>query len=288
MLRCPACGLGRTWPAMAPGEITRWYPESYYGKENIRFNRLFEALTRVLRRRRARILQKRVPRGPVLDVGCGRGIMLDHLRRLGYQAHGCELSDTAAWHARHLGLDVTTGDFLSSPHASGRFNAVIFWHVLEHFISPLEALARARELLRPGGLAVVAVPNFDSLQARLFGRHWFHLDLPRHYFHFGTRSMAAVLQRQGLRIIRCDHFCLEQNPFGWLQSFYNALGFPKNLLYDMLRAPSARTGTARAHPLACALTAALLPLLLPLCLLLTILDAALRQGGTIEVYATKP
>ena len=97
-----------------------------------------------------------------------------------------------------------------------------------------------------------------------------------------------MLQRQGLRIIRCDHFCLEQNPFGWLQSFYNALGFPKNLLYDMLRAPSARTGTARAHPLACALTAALLPLLLPLCLLLTILDAALRQGGTIEVYATKP
>jgi hypothetical protein len=142
-------------------------------------------------------------------------------------------------------------------------------------------------MLQPGGLLAVAVPNVDSLQAALFGPRWFHLDLPRHYTHFGARSLAGLLRRQGFRVVREDHFCLEQNPFGWLQSLYNALGFPENLLYDLLKAPSARSGIARSHPWACGLSLLLLPPLLGLSLLLTVAEAALRRGGTIEVYAVK-
>jgi SAM-dependent methyltransferase len=254
----------------------------------VRFNRVFETLTRWFRRRRARVLRVRVPLGSVLDVGCGRGIMLEHLRSLGYEAHGVELNETAAWHARHrLGLDVRTGGFQIRPDESELFQAIVFWHTLEHFPDPAETLAQARRLLRPGGFLALALPNFESLQARLFGRHWFHLDVPRHYYHFGPRSLQVLLARHSLQIVRSDHFCLEQNPFGWLQSFYNALGFPENLLYDLLKAPSAKVGTARKHPLVCILVLALVPALLPLCLLLTALEAALRRGGTIEVYAVK-
>ncbi|MFA6002658.1 MAG: class I SAM-dependent methyltransferase [Elusimicrobiota bacterium] len=288
ILRCPDCGLGRTWPPMPAEETSRWYPEAYYGKENVRFNFLFEILTRIFRQRRARVLHNRVPRGPVLDVGCGRGIMLSHLRSLGYEAHGLELSATAAWHARtQLGLDVATGDFLTSPHEKERFNAVIFWHTLEHFHNPVEALARARELLKPGGLLAVAVPNFDSLQARLFGKHWFHLDVPRHYFHFSPKPLEAVLSRHAFRIVQTAYFCFEQNPYGWLQSFYNALGFPENLLYDILKAPGARKRSLRDHPIAVALIALLLPPLLIVSLLMTAVEALIDRGGTIEIYAIK-
>lgn len=288
ILRCPDCGLGRTWPPVAASELGRWYPSSYYGRGNVRFNPAFEYLTRLFRRRRARVLHNRVPRGPVLDVGCGRGIMLAHLKTLGYEAHGIELSDTAAWHARHdLGLDVATGDFLGSPHQKERYHAVIFWHTLEHFAGPVEAVARASELLKPGGLLAVAVPNFDSLQARLFGRHWFHLDVPRHYSHFGPRSLDAILSRRSFRIVQTDHFSFEQNPYGWLQSFFNALGFTENFLYDVLKAPGARSRSLRDHPAQAFLTALLLPPLLVLSLALTVLETALRRGGTIEVYAIK-
>ena len=131
------------------------------------------------------------------------------------------------------------------------------------------------------------MPNFDSLQARLFGSRWFHLDLPRHYTHFSARALEGLLSRHSFRVVRRDHFCLEQNPFGWLQSSYNALGFPENLLYDFLKAPSAKSGTAREHSLACVLALALLPPLLGLSLLLTVLEAALRRGGTVEGYAVK-
>lgn len=289
LLVCPDCGLGRTWPIVEPSGIGRWYPDSYYGKDNVRFNPFFEYLTRLFRRRRAFVLHNRVPRGPVLDVGCGRGFMLGYLRNLGYEPQGVEFSPTAAWHARNiLGLEVETGDFLTSfPGQKERFHAVIFWHSLEHFHNPVAALAKARELLKTGGLLAVAVPNNESAQARLFGRHWFHLDIPRHYFHFGVKSLEAVLTRQHFRIVKLDHFSFEQNPYGWLQSFYNVLGFPHNFLYDMLKDRSARSRHLRRHPFCALLTLILLLPLTFLSLALTLWEALRRRGGTIEVYAIK-
>lgn len=288
LLRCPDCGLGRTWPPESPERIGRWYPETYYGRSNVRFNPLFERLARWFRRRRAAVLHNRVPRGPVLDVGCGRGLMLSYLRGLGYEPHGVEFSETAAAHARGtLGLPVATEDFVSAPREKERYNAVIFWHSLEHFSNPVAAIARAHEALKPGGLLTVAVPNYDSWQARVFGRFWFHLDVPRHYFHFGARSLEAVLTRHRFRIVQLDHFSFEQNPYGILQSLYNALGFRFNLLYSMLKDRSARTDALSSRPVQVLAIAGLLSVLLPLSLALSVLEAALRSGGTIEAYAFK-
>ena len=64
LLTCPDCGLGRTWPPLSSEEVGKWYPEQYYGKENVRFNPLFERMVRWFRKRRASVLYGRVPRGP--------------------------------------------------------------------------------------------------------------------------------------------------------------------------------------------------------------------------------
>ncbi len=288
ILRCPDCGLGRTWPPESPDKIASWYPERYYGKGNVRFNPLFERLVRWFRRRRAAVLHNRIPRGPVLDVGCGRGLMLSYLRELGYEPHGVELSETAAQHARHtLKIPVATEDFVQAPHERDRYNAIIFWHSLEHFSNPVAAVARAWESLKPGGLLVVAVPNYDSWQARVFGKNWFHLDVPRHYFHFGARSLEAVLARHRFRVLQLDHFSFEQNPYGILQSLYNACGFRFNLLYTLLKDPSARTEAVMSRPFQTLAVVLLLPLFLPAAVALAFLETAFRSGGTIEVYAFK-
>ena len=82
---CPSCGIGWTSPPVAPDEIGNWYPSEYYGESNRRFLPVFEAITRWFRHRRALAIAGRSRPGPVLDVGCGRGLLLHELRLLGYQ-----------------------------------------------------------------------------------------------------------------------------------------------------------------------------------------------------------
>src|SRR5256885_270965 len=79
------------------------------------------------------------------------------------------------------------------------FAAIVFWHSLEHLPRPADALARAAELLAPGGVLVVAAPNSDSLQARLFKDRWLALDLPRHLVHLPARALVERLRELGLR-----------------------------------------------------------------------------------------
>ena len=286
--RCGRCGLGWTEPRVPESEIGRWYPAAYYGKGNVRFNALFERLVRHFRLRRARLIASLVSPGPVLDVGCGRGLTLAYLRDLGFEPHGAEITEEGAWHARNrLGIDVFVGDFKRAPFKPGTFSAVIFWHSLEHIERPLEALRHAKKLLRPGGVLVVAVPNFESAQARLFGPHWFHLDIPRHYYHFSERSLERALRDLDFKVARVDHFNFEQTPYGWLQSFYNSAGMTFNFLYSLLKNRTSRIVPIRKHPLQALATVATLPVLLPASVLLTFVETAFRTAGTIDLYAVK-
>jgi SAM-dependent methyltransferase len=287
VLGCDRCGSARTWPALSAEALGSWYPKSYYGAGNVRFNPLFERLTRWFRRRRVGVVRRLTKPGPVLDVGCGRGLTLHFLREAGYQPVGVELSPLAASHARDvLGLDVRTGDFLAQPFASDHFEAVIFWHSLEHMDDSIRALERAWEILKPGGLLVVAVPNIASIQAASTGREWFHLDVPRHYVHFSARGLGDALRQRGFRILSVAHFSMEQNPYGWIQSLLNRV-FERDLLYSILKDPRARSHRIREFPLQTIATAIVALLLVPVTLVLVVVETLLRRGGTIEVYARK-
>src|SRR5262249_46633073 len=144
-------------------------------------------------------------------------------------------------------------------------------------------------ILRPGGLLMVAVPNFDSLQAAVSGSAWFHLDVPRHFFHFRAGGLRRLLEASGFVVVDVSHFSLEQNPYGWIQSLLNRRGFRPNLLYDLLKEPSARmVDPLRQHPLQTLAMLTTLPLLVPLGFALFLLEVSLRRGGTVEVYARKP
>jgi hypothetical protein len=82
---------------------------------------------------------------------------------------------------------------------------VTAFHVLEHVPDPVGMTRRMLEWLAPGGLLVVEVPNAGGLGARLFGRAWSGLELPRHLSHFTPESLGAVVRRAGGRIAWCRH-----------------------------------------------------------------------------------
>ena len=79
-------------------------------------------------------------------------------------------------------------------------DAVVLWHVLEHLDDLGDALRRVSRVMRDGGMLSVAVPNRDSLEARVFGNSWHAWEPSRHRWHFDERSLRLVLGEAGFSV----------------------------------------------------------------------------------------
>ena len=280
---CSRCGLGRTDPA--PADLLRHYPTGYYGSGGIRFNPLVEAAIRTSRGARvAAVTRARAAPGAILDIGCGRGLMLYDLARRGWRTVGVEMSEAASRHAREvLGLDVRVGDLAGCKFPGASFDVVTLFHVLEHLPDPDNALSEARRVITPDGRLLVEVPNFGSLQSRLTGGKGFHVDAPRHLFHFTRASLVELLERAGFEPLGVATHSFEFGYFGMLQSLLNVATLRQNALYEMLKNRTARPPDAPGRDVA-----ATLALLLPAGLVSLPLEAgaaAFGRGAVLRVLA---
>jgi len=239
---CCGCGLGRLYPLPDWEVVREFYPDGYYGEPGTKFQRPIEWLVRWVGARHSAFLSRGLPPGArILDVGCGRGFVLGALADRGFEVHGVEISTEATRGADPRAEIRIAARLAEAGYSAASFDEVLIWHVLEHLADPRRTLEEAHRILRPGGRLVVAVPNLSSLQARWMGAAWFHLDLPRHLFHFPLAALRTLLQDVGFEVASEHHFSLRQNPFGWIQSLLNFFPrLPRNGLYTLLhrRAPS--------------------------------------------------
>lgn len=276
--RCVACRIVFTWPQ--PISLNRFYPVLYR-----QYGELTQGILKFLYNRRVHAWVRELgPSGLALDVGCGAGWMLGALRRQGWRVVGVERSVTsAAVAAAASGASVFVGD-LGGLRPEPRFDLIILFQVLEHLPDPLGTLQQVTKLLKSGGIMVLAVPNLEGWQARVAGRSWFHLDVPRHLYHFSRRSLFRILSQVGL-VVRYARFCsFEHDPYGWVQSLLNQLGYPQNLLTKMLMGVDRR---AVLTPVG--LTMAVVGgLLVVPSFLLAIASWAAGAGALVEVVSTKP
>ena len=236
IVQCHVCGFGVTEPL--PGSLDRYYPTRYR-----RFNALAARVLHGLYLRRVDGWLRRLPpTGLALEVGAGTGWMLRALRERGWRALGNERSLEAALAARAAaGVPIFVGD-LGAVRPAPALDLVIMFHVLEHLADPLAELRAVARRLRPGGVIVLGLPNIASWQARLSGRHWMHLDVPRHLCHFTPDSIERALAVSGYRMTRIDFRSYEHDPFGWVQSTLDRLGFEHGLLIKQLTGMKRRSG----------------------------------------------
>lgn len=213
--RCLACGHEQLSLFPQAEALAAAYPSSYWHKASGAggwASRLAQGYRRwLLAEDVARFLRLGLPRGArVLDVGSGSGELLAALVAAGFQAEGVELSALAQAQASAQGLRVHAGELAQAP--AGPFDAIAFWHVLEHLPQPVEALREAAKRLAPQGLLILQVPNVRSWQAQAFGPRWLALDAPRHLHHFHPASLAQALEQAGFAPLAWSHLSLRSAP----------------------------------------------------------------------------
>lgn len=288
LVACEQCGLGSLFPMPDAQRIQSFYPAEYYGEPTAKFEPLVEYGVRLGAKVRVQSLVGDLPAGSrVLDIGCGRGVMLRALLDLGHEAHGVEIAREAASGADDRAEIRIAPELQQAGYRDNFFDAIILWHVLEHLPHPDRTLAEIRRILKPGGRLILAVPNFGSLQARQTAHNWFHLDLPRHLYHFTPETLTRLLASHAFCCQSVRHLALLQNSFGWLQSLLNGFsGTPRNSLYSLLH----RGGD---HPVVQSLSKRQRWQLklgywfgLPIAAAGSLFEAATQRGGTIAVTAT--
>jgi SAM-dependent methyltransferase len=144
----------------------------------------------------------------VLDCGCGDGVGLEALRRLGFQRlAGVELSGRKAGRARALGFPVEERDMHDlSVLGEGTFDAVLCSHSLEHAYDAARVLGEIRRLLATSGLLHLVLPYPDP-GPRNERAHAAKYELGTHVADGGD-TVARFIARQGFEVVvrRQDDF----------------------------------------------------------------------------------
>jgi 2-polyprenyl-3-methyl-5-hydroxy-6-metoxy-1,4-benzoquinol methylase len=185
--QCLQCGLAFTNPRPTPQSIKLFYEDYFDG--------YMKADSAIYTDRAREVVQLvDIKKGCALDIGCGTGSFLVELQRLGWEVAGIEPDPVACELARtQHALDVHLGTLDSAKLEVAQFDVVTLWHVLEHIRQPTDHLRICHDLLKPGGWLVVEVPNFGSLQSRVFRNVWYALSLPEHLYHFSSSTLRRVL-----------------------------------------------------------------------------------------------
>jgi SAM-dependent methyltransferase len=272
-IRCRSCGAATTDPWPTAAQLESAYGGSYRPRGG-RFSGPGDAILRRARIQLATRIDAIAPPGPVLDVGAGEGALVTALRARGREATGLDRFAQ--------GPGVRRGEL--EDEERDRYAAVVLWHSLEHLPEPGRTIDLSAKLLAPGGVAILALPNSDSLQAHVFGDRWLALDLPRHLVHLTAEALLSRLGAAGLKVERVSYLRGGQVLFGWLHGLVGLLpGHPD--LYDAIRRPPARTAPLNTAQRLSTLALALV--VLPLAAVATALEVALRRGGSVYVEARR-
>lgn len=247
------------------------YDERYYSR-GMDSGALGSCAARIAAVTQVRHINARVRPGKMLEIGCGDGSFLEAMAGKGWDALGLDISETAVRMARsRRDIRVEAGELGECALADSTFDLVVMRHVLEHIPDPVETLKEIRRVLLPGGLLYMTVPNIASIESRIAGDSWFHLDPPYHLTHFSPASITEALVSAGFREIRVNHMTHE-----YRQTL--TYGILSRTGLEGLRADGGRAPLLRRL---------VLYSILPLGVILSYACSLAGRGGTIQVTAWK-
>lgn len=194
VIRCLECGHGSVARLPDEGAMETAYTQAADSVSLREEAGQIETAHRSLRR-----IERIVRPGTLADVGCWTGSLLAAAVERGWEAWGVDPSRWAVERAKQKGLRVWQGGLQDEALTSRCYRAVTLCDVIEHLAEPAEAIRALSNLVEPGGVLYLTLPDAGSLLARVLGRHWWSV-LPMHLQYFTRHSIQQLLQGSGFTI----------------------------------------------------------------------------------------
>jgi len=149
------------------------------------------------------ITKNRFPNpGRLLDIGCGNGEFMEFAKKIGWKVEGVEPDPVAVDLCRTKGLDVKHGFMDAIDDDQTSYDVIMMSHVIEHAPNPDFIINKSLEMLRPGGMLWLALPNPNSFGVKLFGVAFCALHPPFHFCLHSQKSLENILNSAGFERVR--------------------------------------------------------------------------------------
>ncbi len=244
VVRCRECGLMYTNPRLDAESLARSYD---YDQKDLEWRlKVWKRSRLVAFKRYASEIEPYRETGKLFEIGPGLGWFLQVCAERGWAVTGADLAKIRCEYIREThGIEVHHGtleDVFPALEA-GTFDVVAAWNVFEHLRDPEGTLRIIEQLLRPGGVTVLKMPDGRALSGmefpwylqpllRLYRRRIYTSTPTHHLVQWTPEHLGQLMSRCGLNLARVDDFVpLEERPIKHLrehlrQALYARLGFP--------------------------------------------------------------
>jgi 2-polyprenyl-3-methyl-5-hydroxy-6-metoxy-1,4-benzoquinol methylase len=141
------------------------------------------------------LLRARAPGHRLIDLGFGKGYLLQLAKSYGFEVYGTDTSPSQVERLRpQFGdrLHQVTMEDTALPWTG--FDAVVISHVLDHLEKPDEFIGNVFRAMNPDGVLYVAVPDLESVQFQLFGKKWEAISPLAHFQYFQESTLTRLLK----------------------------------------------------------------------------------------------
>jgi 2-polyprenyl-3-methyl-5-hydroxy-6-metoxy-1,4-benzoquinol methylase len=203
---CESCTQRFTQNIPEIDNIGRYYQsENYISHSDTKkgfINNLYHTVRKRTLLQKRKLIETNTKKKPgnILDVGAGTGAFLNTMKNAHWNCTGIEPDKTArekALKLYNLNLKEAKELFLLPAES---FDAITLWHVLEHVHELHEYVEKLKDLLKTNGKLFIAVPNYTSADAKIYGKFWAAYDVPRHLYHFSPKAIETLLNAHGLQL----------------------------------------------------------------------------------------
>ena len=220
--RCSKCS--GVFISPVPGNMGKYYPPSYPAYET----KLSAAMREPdpIDQYKLGVVRRYVSGGRLLEIGPGSGGFLRVAKEAGFHVEAIEMDRGCCDFLKEtLGIPtVHTENIIDSLTAFPTYDIIVLWHVIEHLLSPGTVFDHLSKHLNPDGILVLGAPNPESLQFRIFGKYWVHLDAPRHLVLIPSSWLTEAAAKLSLDLVSYstkDEVCRIFSVYGWLEASLN-------------------------------------------------------------------